>query len=257
MIDFVKSLFQYGANVRCNQLEGTSRMKLRRGCDRQTRSTQHQRPPLVNNVDRSKTTVLKSLNETNDSKLGLLRYNKYLTTMLNNDNDNNNSVMRYFVTTSPINSNNLNGISNSSNSGGSASSSELYAPRRSTSQFQIVRNYLNQTLPVHTSSVQQQQDHQQGQQRHHRQKEIRGLDKIRSKTDKFNPIDNYYLKSSTSKRPEISKIQTRHSFGGFSVLDKNKNTVEISSRTIDSTNQSHGIITASVYKDLRNGIIRW
>ncbi|XP_035725736.1 mitogen-activated protein kinase 15-like isoform X3 [Vespa mandarinia] len=212
----------YGANIRCNQLGGTSRMKLRRGCDRQTHSTLHQRPPIVNNVDRSKTTMLKSLNETNDSKLGLL--------------------------------------SNSSNSGGSASSSELYAPRRSTSQFQIVRNYLNQTLPVHSSSVQQQdqqQDQQQRQQRHHRQKKIRGLEKITSKTDKFNPIDNYYLKSSTLKRPEISKIQMRHSFGGFSVLDKNKNSVEISSRTIDSTNQSHGIITASVYKDLRNGIIKW
>nr|XP_050848555.1 mitogen-activated protein kinase 15-like isoform X2 [Vespula vulgaris] len=223
----------YGANVRCNQLGGTSRMKLRRGCDRQTRSTQHQRPPIVNNIDRSKTTALKSLNETNDSKLGLL-------------------------------SNILNGIGNSSNSGGSASSSELYAPRRSTSQFQIVRNYLNQTLPVHSSSVQQQhqqhhqhQQHQQQQQHHHRQKESRGSEKITSKMDKFNPINNYYLKSSTLKRPEISKIQTRHSFGGFSVLDKNKNPIEISSRTIDSTNQSHGIITASVYKDLRNGIIRW
>ncbi|KAL2733834.1 mitogen-activated protein kinase 15-like isoform X1 [Vespula squamosa] len=255
----------YGANVRCNQLGGTSRMKLRRGCDRQTRSTQHQRPPIVNNVDRSKTTPLKSLNETNDSKLGLLRYTKYLTTMLNNNNNNNDRVTKHFVTTSPINSNILNGISNSSNSGGSASSSELYAPRRSTSQFQIVRNYLNQTLPVHSSSTQQQhqqhhqhqqQQQQQQQQHHHRQKEVRGLEKI-TKTDKFNPIDNYYLKSSTLKRPEISKIQTRHSFGGFSVLDKNKNPIEISSRTIDSTNQSHGIITASVYKDLRNGIIRW
>lgn len=239
-------------------------MKLRRGCDRQTRSTQHQRPPIVNNVDRSKTTALKSLNETNDSKLGLLRYTKYLTTMLNNNNNNNNRVTKHFVTTSPINSNILNGIGNSSNSGGSASSSELYAPRRSTSQFQIVRNYLNQTLPVNSSSVQQQhqqhhqhQQHQQQQQHHHRQKESRGSEKITSKMDKFNPINNYYLKSSTLKRPEISKIQTRHSFGGFSVLDKNKNPIEISSRTIDSTNQSHGIITASVYKDLRNGIIRW
>ncbi|XP_043489876.1 mitogen-activated protein kinase 15 [Polistes fuscatus] len=223
----------YGANIRNNQLEGVARTKLRRGnCDRQIRSTQHQRLPIVNNdIDRSNTSAL---NETSNSKLGLL--------------------------------------SNSSNSGGSASSSELYAPRRSSSQYQIVKNYLNQSLPLHASSAQNQHQHrhqyrnqkqQQQQQQYHyqqhqeRQSETRGSEKVISKLEKLNSVDKYRINSSTLKKPEKAKIQTRHSFGGFSVLNNEKNSIEISSQTIDSTNQGHGIITASVYKDLRNGIIRW
>ncbi|XP_015173006.1 PREDICTED: putative serine/threonine-protein kinase C05D10.2 isoform X2 [Polistes dominula] len=264
-------LAAYGANIRNNQLEGVARTKLRRGnCDRQIRSTQHhhhhQRPPIVNNnIDRSNTS---KLNETNNSKLGLLRYNKYLTTMLNNNNNtNNNRITKHFVTTSPSNSNILNGISNSSNSGGSASSSELYAPRRSSSQYQIVKNYLNQSLPLHASSAQNQHRHQhrnqnqqqQEQQYHYqeRQSETRGSEKVLSKLEKLDSIDKYRIKNFTLKKPEKTKIQTRHSLGGLSVLNNEKNSIEINSQTIDSTNQGHGIINASVYKDLRNGIIRW
>ncbi|KAI4481573.1 hypothetical protein M0802_013930 [Mischocyttarus mexicanus] len=251
----------YDANIRSNQLEGVSRTKLRRGnCDRQIRSTQHQRPPIVNNnIDRSNGSVF---NETNNSKLGLLRYTKNLTTMLNNNNNTNNRITKHFVTTSPSNQNILNGISNSSNSGGSASSSELHAPRRSTSQYQIVKNYLNQSLPLHASSAQHQHRQQKEQQYYYQQLkqpqiESQGSEKVRSKLEKLNLIDKYRIKSSTLKKPELSKIHTRHSFGGFSVMNDRKNSIEISTQTIDSTNQSHGIITASVYKDLRNGIIRW
>ncbi|XP_014615966.1 PREDICTED: putative serine/threonine-protein kinase C05D10.2 [Polistes canadensis] len=259
----------YGANIRNKQLEGVARTKLRRGnCDRQIRSTQHQRPPIVNNdIDRSNTSAL---NETSNSKLGLLRYNKYLTTMLNNNNNTNNRITKHFVTTSPSNGNILNGISNSSNSGGSASSSEIYAPRRSSSQYQIVKNYLNQSLPIHASSAQNQHEnlHQYRNQKQQQQEQIQqqyrykqhqerqsdtlGSEKVISKLEKLNSVDKYRIKSSTLNKTDKAKIQTRHSFGGFSVLNNEKN-----SQTIDSTNQSHGIITASVYKDLRNGIIRW
>ncbi|KAK2579690.1 hypothetical protein KPH14_011037 [Odynerus spinipes] len=234
----------YGANTKSSQLGGASRTKLRRGCDRQTRSTcQQQRPPVVvNNVDRSNALLSKSSNETAGSKS--LQYTKYAATMLNNNNDNNNRVKKHFVSSSPFSDHILNGISNGSNSAGSASSSELYAPRRSTSKHRVVTNYLNQTVPVRSMSGQQQQQ---------RQRETREKTRF---SDKFNPINNHRLGNSTMKKPEIAKVPARHSTGGFDLVDR-KNPIEVSSRTIDSTSQCHGIITASVYEDLRNGIIRW
>ncbi|XP_031842280.2 mitogen-activated protein kinase 15 isoform X1 [Nomia melanderi] len=131
------------------------------------------------------------------------------------------------------------------------SAESVYASRPSTTKNQAIRNYLNQTmparieeqkpLPCRTKSGRSLPDHRMI---------------LRNNVDKSQPADcltngAHRSKTSAPNRSCAIRAQSKHS-------DETKWTSPMNnSRFLDSYSQSHGVITASAYKDLRNGNIRW
>ncbi|XP_015124227.1 extracellular signal-regulated kinase 2 isoform X2 [Diachasma alloeum] len=97
------------------------------------------------------------------------------------------------------------------------------ASNGNSSQSQIIQNYLNQTMPMQTRSA-------VARRTNHSETIIGGLKLTRSQTLKS------HLRHSAIQKPVT-----------------NQRTM----RTLNSYSQSHGIITASAYKDLKNGSIKW
>lgn len=106
-----------------------------------------------------------------------------------------------------------------------------------TSQNQVIQNYLNQTMPMLTrSSVVQKNIH-----------------------DKTTTIGECYKATRSS---QIIKNHLRHNVIQkpitTAVTTTTATTTSIRNmRSLNSHNQSHGIITASAYKELKNGNVSW
>ncbi|XP_046612006.1 mitogen-activated protein kinase 15-like isoform X1 [Neodiprion virginianus] len=124
----------------------------------------------------------------------------------------------------------------------------------STSQNQTIQNYFNQTMPVHL------------------QRERIPTGQIKNTTYTNRPtaecisnISNYIhntnsvsgsLDNHNRVRSAVLRAQTAKNNLRHSATQKPIATIR-NFRSLNTYNQSHGTITASAYKDLRNGNIRW
>ncbi|KOC69084.1 Putative serine/threonine-protein kinase C05D10.2 [Habropoda laboriosa] len=123
-----------------------------------------------------------------------------------------------------------------------------------TVKNQAIRNYLNQTLPSRV------EEHSQS----HTNRTTRNstdfhltLRSNAANTEKLHQANNYHPVGNNRSR---NVAQTRDYVTGTTMLSQNsekKSTLIRGSPFLDSYSQSHGVITASAYKDLRNGTLRW
>lgn len=111
------------------------------------------------------------------------------------------------------------------------------------SHQQAIRNYLNQTIPV---MVEQQS---RARYRTPYQSKSNFIDRTCTAVDTGNRVK--------SAAPRNQANRTRHSFDGSCVAQRKSSTMHDKSKFLDSYNQNHGVIAASVYKDLCNGTIGW
>lgn len=77
------------------------------------------------------------------------------------------------------------------------------------------------------------------------------------RTSNYSTMGNNRLKNGTLSRGQIARTQSTHVTDGNVNGDKKSASLIRDSRFLDSYSHSHGVITASAYKDLRNGTIRW
>ncbi|KAM0735928.1 Mitogen-activated protein kinase 15 [Formica fusca] len=114
------------------------------------------------------------------------------------------------------------------------------------SHHQAIRNYLNQTMPAQ----------QQPRERNRVSCQSRGNLIDRSCISADTEAINNRVRSAA--RNQASRLQSRHSFDSDCVIQRRSSTTTCDrSGFLDSHNQSHGVIAASIYKDLRNGTINW
>lgn len=217
LIEFLR--FQYGG--RSNQLAATApRAKPRRAC-RQQILTQAQRPFASASAncrgdDHRPKTMPAKLIRISDSSNGVKQLN---------------NVTRTVVRTREVKT-----------TGDAVGSPEVpyggYHP-------QVVRNYLNQTVPLLTA-----QQHPRARNRAF----CRGNPADRSFAD--TATVNNRVKSAA--RDQGGRLHARHGFdvGGY-VGERRSSTTCDKSRFLNSHSQSHGVIAESVYKDLCNGTIGW
>lgn len=114
------------------------------------------------------------------------------------------------------------------------------------SHHQAIRNYLNQTMP----------EQQQPRERNRVSCQSRGNLIDRSCISADTEAINNRVRSAA--RNQASRLLSRHSFDSDCVIQRRSSTTTCDrSGFLDSHNQSHGVIAASIYKDLRNGTINW
>lgn len=114
------------------------------------------------------------------------------------------------------------------------------------SHHQAIRNYLNQTMPLPA------------------QQQSRERNRL-SCQNKSNLIDRSCISADTeinnriksTARNQVSRLQSRHSFDSGVIQRRSSTTMCDRSGFLDSHSQSHGVIAASIYKDLCNGNINW
>lgn len=115
---------------------------------------------------------------------------------------------------------------------------------------QAIRNYLNQTLPVparqHTRPRDRAPTCQAG----------RAVGPVDRRTSFVADAEILGDRLSGATRGQGGKLQPRHSVDGGCVV-RRKLTACDASRYLDSHSQRHGVIAASVYKELCNGTIGW
>lgn len=112
---------------------------------------------------------------------------------------------------------------------------------------QAIRNYLNQTMPPPAQQQSRERSRLLCQNKNN-------LD--RSCTSADTEMINNRLRSTT--RNQANRLQSRHSFDSGCVIQRRSSTTTCDrSRFLDSHSQSHGVIAASMYKDLCNGTINW
>lgn len=126
-----------------------------------------------------------------------------------------------------------------------------------SSQNETIQNYLNQTMPVHFQRERIPTGMQQGQIRNSGYA-VRPPAESLSCGQNLNHvsqppimIDNHRTRSAGVNRTQNIKNHLRHN-----VIQKPATAIR-NLRSLNSFSQSHGTITASAYKDLRNGNIRW
>ncbi|XP_012286312.1 mitogen-activated protein kinase 15 isoform X2 [Orussus abietinus] len=112
-------------------------------------------------------------------------------------------------------------------------------------QSQAIQNYLNQTLPIpltreRLASARTKSSNQSS----------TGHPESRQSYPIPGNVENHRLRSAVT-RSQVLKNNLR-----FNAIQK-PNTAVRNLRSLNSYSQSHGVITASAYKDLRNGSIRW
>lgn len=116
------------------------------------------------------------------------------------------------------------------------------------SHHQTIRNYLNQTMPLPTQ--------QHLRERNRVSCQNRGNLVDRSCTSADTEMLNTRVKNAA--RNQASRLQTRHSFDGGCSIQRRSSTMTCNrSGFLNSHNQNHGVIAASIYKDLCNGTINW
>ncbi|XP_076239243.1 mitogen-activated protein kinase 15 [Calliopsis andreniformis] len=142
--------------------------------------------------------------------------------------------------------------SNSSNTKNtnSISAESLHTSYHSTLKNQTIRNYLNQTMPPRI-------EEQSSPYRTRNSIDYRTIMRSDSEKPNFATMVNNRLKSGNISRSQVTKTQSKYVTDGNISSDKRSAPLIRDSRFFDSYNHSHGVITASAYKDLRNGTIRW
>lgn len=218
--------FQCAPGRRPNQIVTGNRDKLRRNC-KQIRTTS--RPTSDVNwreEDRQKTSF---------------------------DHDNLKSLQTKYFARTPDNTTSYYLRSNSNNNKNASSSESLYNSCHSTVKNLAVRNYLNQTVPLRVEE--QSPSHPC---RTKTNTDYRILRSNANNIEKLHQSTNYLTSGNNRSRNaapngcHVVGTQLKHVADGSTSNEKKKN-----SPFLDNYSQSHGIITASMYKDLRNGTIRW
>ena len=105
----------------------------------------------------------------------------------------------------------------------------------STSQNQVIQRYLNQSLPVY-------------------------VQRDRGSSCQFRNVNHsqIHLPGSENRlRSAVTRSQTQKNHQRHSTLQKPSTATQCSLRSLNNYSQNHGVISASAYKDLRNGNIRW
>jgi len=95
---------------------------------------------------------------------------------------------------------------------------------------QVIHNYLNQTMPSNM----------------HQHPRVRDCASCQSKCEKIN------VRLRNVGRSLADRSQPRHSFDDGCVVSRRSSTTCDKSKFLKNYNQNHGIITASIYKDLCN-----
>ncbi|XP_025268161.1 mitogen-activated protein kinase 13 isoform X2 [Camponotus floridanus] len=113
------------------------------------------------------------------------------------------------------------------------------------SHHQAIRNYLNQTMPPPAQ--------QQSRERNRVSCQNKSNLVDRSCTSADTEINN---RIRSTARNQANRLQSRHSFDS-GVIQRRSSTMCDRSGFLDSHSQSHGVIAASIYKDLCNGTINW
>lgn len=214
--------FQRGAGSRLNQLAVSApRAKLRRACRQQIFA--HAPRPLTSatvhcrDLDHRPRTIPAKPIRIDESPKGI---GQSLMT---------NNVTRHFART---------------RTGGISSPESPYI----VSHHQTIRNYLNQTMPLPTQ--------QHLRERNRVSCQNRGNLVDRSCTSADTEMLNTRVKNAA--RNQASRLQTRHSFDGGCSIQRRSSTMTCNrSGFLNSHNQNHGVIAASIYKDLCNGTINW
>ncbi|XP_003700809.1 mitogen-activated protein kinase 15 isoform X2 [Megachile rotundata] len=120
----------------------------------------------------------------------------------------------------------------------------------SVSKNQVVQNYLNQIMP---SRVKEQSNPCRTRDTNYRisQCDTNGVKKSQQTAN--SPLVGNNRLRNTANRDHVTRAQ-KHIIDGAGEK-KSKSTRD--STFVDNHSQTHGVITASVYKELRNGTIRW
>ncbi|XP_060821574.1 mitogen-activated protein kinase 15 isoform X1 [Bombus pascuorum] len=168
------------------------------------------------------------------------------------DHDNFKSLQTKYFARMPDNATSYYLRSSSSNNKNASSSESLYNSCHPTVKNLAIRNYLNQTVPLRVE--------EQSPSRPCRTKnntEYRILRSNANNIEKLHQSTNYLTSGNNRSRNAVPNgchvvgTQMKH------VADGSTNNEKKNSPFLDNYSQSHGIITASLYKDLRNGTIRW
>ncbi|XP_076672039.1 mitogen-activated protein kinase 15 isoform X2 [Andrena cerasifolii] len=220
--------------ARLGQLAQGSRTKLRRNGKQVRATAQLATEPSWREESRQK------ISPARDSPNG---HTKYLARTSNN-------VARYYLRSSGSS----NGINANSSNANSAES--LYASCHSSSKSQAIRNYLNQTVPprVEEKSSPLYRARNNADDRLILRNDAGNID--RPQPSNYPLVGNNRSWNANSNRSYAARTQSRHSDGNATGEKKSTPSVR-DSRPLDGYRQSHGVITASAYKDLRTGAIRW
>ncbi|XP_076766373.1 mitogen-activated protein kinase 15 isoform X1 [Xylocopa sonorina] len=140
------------------------------------------------------------------------------------------------------------------------SAESLYNSYRPTIKNQAVRNYLNQTKlscteeqssPSLPSQVKNNTDY-----RTSLRSNSSNIEKLHSFVNYLTVGNNRSRNSAISRKDHVTETQSKHLIDGSTNSEKKAPSIR-DSPFLDNYSQSHGVITASVYKDLRSGIIKW
>ncbi|KAK1131834.1 hypothetical protein K0M31_015985 [Melipona bicolor] len=216
---------------RPNQVIAGNQDKLRRNC-KQVRTTNRITSDLNwREEDRQKT----SFNHDNSKSLQI----KYFARTLDN-------VTAYYPSSGNNNKNNFKSLYN------------LYHPTTKRENLTI-RNYLNQTVPLH---VEEQTPSTLPNRIRNNTNHRMILRSNASNAEKLHQSGNYLTSNNNRSRNTVPYqchvigTQLKH-VADASINSEKKLALIRDSSFLDNYNQSHGIITASMYKDLRNETIRW
>ncbi|XP_017878843.1 mitogen-activated protein kinase 15 isoform X2 [Ceratina calcarata] len=209
---------------RSNQIASGSRDKLRRSCKQVRGSTRLLDHANWREEDRQKTPL---------------------------GQDNSKAIQaKYFAKTPGTASSSFYLRPTSNSNKNTCSAESLYNSYHPSVKSQVVRNYLNQTMP---SCADKQSASLPCQSRI-------SLWNSTGNIEKLHPLANYHpsIGNSRSKNlisSHVTGTHSKHSNEGS--VNSGKRSIRGDAPFFDSYAQSHGVITASAYKDLRNGTIRW
>lgn len=226
-------IFQCAPGRRPNQVVAGNRDKLRRNC-KQVRTTNRLTSDLNWREEEDQQKI--SFNHDNSKSL----QTKYFARTPDN-------VIAYY-------------LSSGNNNKNSNSSKSLYNSYHPTAKREnlTIRNYLNQTVPLR---MEEQTPSFSNRIRNNTDYRMI-LRSNASNTEKLHQSGNYLTSNNNRSRTTVPNrchvIGTQLKYVADESINSEKKPALIrDSPLLDNYKQSHGIITASMYKDLRNGTIRW
>ncbi|XP_043252937.1 mitogen-activated protein kinase MKC1 [Colletes gigas] len=217
-----------------NQLDQAGWTKARRSCKQIRASVDCAPRANWRDEDRLKSTFVR------DGTNGL--QTKYLARM------SDDTTRRYLKSSSSNNSTNT----NSSHVNSAESLSVSY---NSASKCQAVRKYLNQTMPAYVEPIQ----NRSGYGTDHRTILRNNAGNFeRQQATNYPLVGNNRASSGTLNRCNAMRTQSKQiANGNATTCDKKSASSLRDASSMNSYTQTHGVITASLYKNLRNGTIRW
>lgn len=152
-------------------------------------------------------------------------------------------------------------VNNNNNKNNSNSTESLYNTYHPTVKNLAIRNYLNQTIP---SRVEEQTQSFPCRTRNNTDCRMilrsnpSNIEKLNQSITNCQTVNgNNRSRNGPLNRCHVAGTQSKHFIDEIGTNSEKKLTPIRDSPFLESYTQSHGVITASAYKDLRNGTIRW